>query len=162
MSIKRAIHVICASIALGGCATHPIDAMRPIGATIAQASTVDMLVATDRAADPRPGVFFSGERGHIMSIDDVVVSIPPDTNRKPGRIQWPHKKMPDPSRDFATVSATPIDRKAAVAWMGRQPDDRRRHLLIFVHGYNTSYASGIYLYAQMLHDSDLKVTPANN
>jgi len=151
------IIVFCCSV-LVGCATHPDGVMHPIGKTVEGASTVNILVDTTRAPTTRPGFLFSGERASGHQLAEVVVSIPPEAERKVGRIQWPRSLVPDPAKSFATVSVNQIDDKAARDWF-RQSSDQNGRLLIFVHGFNTPFGGGLYLLAQIVHDSKMNVAP---
>ncbi len=67
----------------------------------AVASTVEMLVATSRQADPAPGVLFNGERGRGLSLADITVSIP--NQRAVGTVNWPRTVPGDPARDFVAT-----------------------------------------------------------
>ena len=56
-----------------------------------------MLVATTRAPVIEPGVMFGGERGIGLHFADIAVSIPPDSARKIGEVQWPCSPPGDPA-----------------------------------------------------------------
>jgi esterase/lipase superfamily enzyme len=122
-----------------------------------------MLVATTRAEVSEPvGVMFSGERAHGLAFADIAVSIPPDSVRKIGDVQWPYSPPGDPARDFVTVRADRLDLKEAIAdFNGRllklRPSDR--HVLLFVHGYNTRFEEAVYRFAQIAHDAGAPVVP---
>ena len=148
-------------IALGGCAGRPSGNLIAVSASAPGASAVDMLVATTRAEDlSPPGIMFSGERGHGLAFADIVVSIPPDAARKIGEVQWPASIPGDPARDFVTLRADRLDLKQAVAAFDRrlraQP---ARHVLLFVHGYNTRFEEAVYRFAQIAHDAGAPVVP---
>jgi esterase/lipase superfamily enzyme len=120
-----------------------------------------MLVATTRASVDQPaGVMFNGERAHGLAFADIAISIPPDQVRKIGEIQWPASIPGDPARDFVTLHADKLDLKEAVAAfdadLQQQPS---RHVLLFVHGYNTSFEEAVYRFAQIVHDSGAPVVP---
>ena len=151
------------ALGLGGCAGRPSGNLVVVSASAPGASTVDMLVATTRAdvSDP-PGVMFGGERAPGLAFADIAVSIPPDTVRKVGEVQWPSTPPGDPARDFVTVRADRLDLKQAVAaFNGRllklKPSDR--HVLLFVHGYNTRFEEAVYRFAQIAHDAGAPVVP---
>ena len=146
-------------VALAACATAPKAVMTPIGATASDASTVSMLVATTRAQTGNPGEPYSGERGSMVDVYEVVVSIPPERNRVTGEVQWPKKLPPDPERDFATVSSREIDGvPEARKWFAGYHDDDGR-LLVFVHGFNNRYENSVYRFAQIVHDSGTDAAP---
>ena len=151
--------IFAGMLVLAGCAGRPEGVMVPGGEPPAGTSTVDLLVATTRAPSGQPGVLFSGERGSQLEMRDIVVSIPPEGNRKVGQVQWPSKLPADPMKDFTTVSITPADGvKAGRAWLGRNLPKSRR-VLVFVHGFNNRYDDAVYRFAQIVHDSKTDAAP---
>src|SRR5271166_4444568 len=151
------------ALGLSGCAGRPSGNLVVVSASAPGASTVDMFVATTRAnvSDP-PGVMFNGERAAGLAFAGIAVSIPPDSVRKIGEVQWPSTPPGDPARDFVTLRADRLDLKQAVAeFNGRllklKPADR--HVLLFVHGYNTRFEEAVYRFAQIAHDAGAPVVP---
>lgn len=116
-------------------------------------SLMPILVASSRKRDadgpgfgraPAPGLGFS----------QITVSVPPD--REPGTVTFPSNGTPDPRRDFLTVDSTRIaDRagflRAVNAAVATRPKGQRE-AFVFVHGFNTNFAEGLYRQAQMSHD----------
>jgi esterase/lipase superfamily enzyme len=149
------------AIALGGCAGRPSGNLIAVSASAPGASAVDMLVATTRAEDlSPPGIMFSGERGRGLAFADIVVSIPPDAARKAGEVQWPASIPGDPARDFVTLRADRLDLAQAVAAFDRRlRAEPSRHVLLFVHGYNTRFEEAVYRFAQIAHDAGAPVVP---
>jgi esterase/lipase superfamily enzyme len=144
---------------MSGCASPPEGVLAPVPQTAADATEVSIMVATTRAPSDDPGLLYSGERGARIDFNEIVVSIPPDSRRKIGEVQWPKKIPPDPARDFATLSAKQMDSVAEVeAWYDRNRSPTGR-LLVFVHGFNTRYESAVYRFAQIAHDSKTDATP---
>jgi Uncharacterized protein conserved in bacteria len=147
------------ALVLSACATAPVGVMAPIGEPPADGSTVNMLVATTRASTNDPREPYSGERGEQIMLNEVVVSIPPARNRMVGEVQWPRQLPPDPERDFATVSVTPVKSEAAANdWFKRRRTASGR-LLVFVHGFNNRFESAVYRFAQIAHDSGTGAAP---
>lgn len=148
-------------VTLSACAGRPDGVLIP-AATAAgpeiQTSTVDMLVATTRAPSEEPGVVFSGERGADVSVENIVVSIPPEGTREIGEVAWPNRLPGDPARDFVASSITSLDQAGARAWIDQQSSGRRQ-LLIFVHGFNNTYAESVFRFAQIVHDSGTTAAP---
>jgi esterase/lipase superfamily enzyme len=149
-----------AALALSGCLGRPqavLIAQPPAPGT----SRVDMLVATTRsAAGALPGELFTGERGKGLAFADVAVSIPPDSTRRIGEVQWPNALPADPMQDFVTLRADPLTQQEAI----RRFDKRvaatpKRQALVFVHGYNTLFAEAVYRFAQIVHDSGTSALP---
>jgi esterase/lipase superfamily enzyme len=162
--LSRAFASIAAAIALSalcGCAGRPSGNLIPVSASAPGAKLVDMLVATTRAEDlAPPGIMFSGERGHGLAFADIAVSIPPDAVRKVGEVQWPYSPPGDPAHDFVTLHADRLDlRQAQAAFDQRLRAAPKRHVLLFVHGYNTRFEEAVYRLAQIAHDSDAPVVP---
>ncbi len=148
-----------AAFSLNACATAPKATMAPIGSTVADASTVSMLVATTRAETGNAAEPYSGERGTAVDVNEVVISIPPDANRKIGDVQWPKRATPNPETEFATVSTRTITTEAAARdWFDSQ-SDRNGRLLVFVHGFNNRYEDAVYRFAQIVHDSGTGAAP---
>ena len=149
------------SIAVAGCAGRPSGDLLPVAFGAPGTSSVDMLVATTRSdANVPPEVMFDGERRTGLAFAEMTISIPPDATRKIGEVQWPSAKPGDPAHDFVTLAARRLDLKQAVAAF----DDRLRrsgprHVLLFVHGYNTRFEEAVYRFAQIVHDSGASVVP---
>lgn len=131
----------------------------PVDAPAAGSSTVNMLIATTRSPSANPGIVFESGRSRDVSLTSLVVSIPPDRDRKIGEVQWPRRVPPDPARSFATLDVTPLDGTgSARRWLeGNLPKGRR--VLIFVHGFNNQFEDAVYRYAQIVHDSGVKAAP---
>lgn len=80
-------------LVLGGCAGRPESVLKPVPVA-SDASQVNMLVFTTRKPADDPGLLYSGDRGTAISVNNVVVSIPPERNRKVGEVQWPSRVPP--------------------------------------------------------------------
>ncbi|SKA16397.1 alpha/beta hydrolase [Consotaella salsifontis] len=145
-------------LSLVACASRPTEALLPVPATVPGASLVDMLVATTRAKSPDPGILFSGQRGAGLSLDNIVVSIPPDQNRTIGDVVWPKRYPGDPAHEFVTLHVIPLTVDGAEQWFNRAASGKRR-VLIFVHGFNNRYEDAVYRFAQIVHDSGADVIP---
>ncbi|MGO9740278.1 MAG: alpha/beta hydrolase [Roseiarcus sp.] len=152
--------VLVAVFLLAGCAGRPEGNLIEVSARAPDASTVAMLVATTRAPTDEPGVMFSGERARGLRFADIAVSIPPDSSRKIGEIQWPAKPPGDPAQDFVTVEADVLSLDQARAQFDSRLDrSRTRQALVFVHGYNTKFEEAVYRFAQIAHDSRADFVP---
>ncbi|MGK6317075.1 alpha/beta hydrolase [Neorhizobium sp. DT-125] len=154
----RLIAAATALAVLAGCAGRPEGVLIPTQAQAAGAAKVDVLVATTRRPTDAPGVLFSGERGREPQVTEIAVSIPPDSAREIGQVQWPSKLPANPAKEFATVSVTPLAVDDARNWLrGHLPKTRR--VLVFVHGFNNRYEDAVYRFAQIVHDSKADVAP---
>lgn len=114
-------------------------------------------VATSRVLDTETGTFTS-KRSERPSFARYTVSIPPD--RKPGSITYPRRRAkPDPNKDFVTTSQVlypgepAFRRDLQVVLQSRRRGGREA--TVFVHGYNNTFAEGVYRIAQLSHDLDL-------
>jgi len=144
---------------LSGCVSAPEGVLSPVAQTAPDATEVSIMVATTRSPSDNPGLLYSGERGDAIDFNEIVVSIPPEATRKVGEVQWPKKLPPDPSLEFATLSASPAETTDDVkAWYERNKSPSGR-LLIFVHGFNNRYEKAVYRFAQIAHDSKTDATP---
>ncbi|CAH2405864.1 alpha/beta hydrolase [Mesorhizobium ventifaucium] len=142
-----------------GCATRAENVLEPPAVTAGEVTRVNLLVATTRKPSKDPGRLYSGERGTAISLDSVTVTIPPDRNRKIGQIQWPSRLLPDPDREFAMVGVDKVATERQVFDWFRKNRNAKRQVLIFVHGYNNSYADAVFRFAQIVHDSGTDAAP---
>jgi esterase/lipase superfamily enzyme len=145
---------------LAGCASRPEGVLVPVGEVASPGiSKVKLVVATTRRPSDNPGILFSGEREKLVSLNDIVVSIPPEKNRKVGEVQWPKKLPPNPQTDFATVSVTPLKTDVEMAGWVRPHLTKSRRVMVFVHGFNNTFEDSVYRFAQIVHDSGADVAP---
>jgi len=154
-----ALALLCALL-LAACASRPFADL-VVGTTAPGASTVDLLVATTRApvVSP-PGVIFGGQRGRGYGFADIAVSIPPDSARTAGEVQWPRTPPGDPAHDFVTLRADRLSLAEAKARFDARVARTPGHkVLVFVHGYNTRFGEAVYRLAQIVHDSGVDVAP---
>ena len=161
---RRFRAVVFAAIGLAmlvaGCSSRPYGNLI-VGATGPGTSKVDMLVATTRAAvSAPPGVMFGGARGRGLDFADIVVSIPPDSQRKAGEVQWPSTPPGDPERNFVTLRAARLTlAEARGNFDQRVAHTPGRKVLVFIHGYNTRFEEAVYRFAQIVHDAHVDVVP---
>ncbi|MGN6766430.1 MAG: alpha/beta hydrolase [Rhizobiaceae bacterium] len=158
---RLAVALIAGSLFLGlaGCG-HVVGVLQPVSAKAPGTSQVDMLVVTTRAPSRDPRVLYTGRRDPKYSVDEISVSIPPDSARKAGEVQWPRRLPPDPEKDFTTVAVRqlPPDATAGRAWLRRNLPKNRK-VLVFVHGFNNRYEDAVYRFAQIAHDSGADAAP---
>jgi esterase/lipase superfamily enzyme len=158
---RRAAVSLALALLIAGCASRPTASLIPVSERAPGTDIVDMLVATTRAQVTEPaGVMFSGERAIGLAFADIAISVPPDAVRKIGEVQWPAAPPGDPARDFVTTRADRMDLKEARANLDqRLVKSPGRHVLIFVHGYNTRFEEAVYRFAQITHDAHADVVP---
>jgi esterase/lipase superfamily enzyme len=154
------LFVLAFAVVAAGCSSRPYGNLI-VGTSAPGASQVDLLVATTRAPvlEP-PGVMFGGARGRGLDFADIVVSVPPDSARKAGEVQWPSSPPGDPERNFVTLRADRMDlAEAKATFNARVSHTPGRKVLIFVHGYNTRFEEAVYKFAQIVHDAHVDVAP---
>jgi esterase/lipase superfamily enzyme len=101
---------------------------------------------------------FSGERAESVSFAAITVSIPPDSVRKVGTIQWPTSLPGDARRDFVTVSANYLERRQFDTAIAAAATGSRK-VVVFVHGFNNRFDDAVYRFAQITHDSKIEQIP---
>ncbi len=143
---------VCVNLIFAGCANNEI--ILPLAVSDSRVASLRTInVATIRKPSADPLAVYSGDRSDTLGFAEISVSIP--KNRAPGTIEYP-RKTPELSKQFATVGyKTGMDEAAFIASLNKQlaaipPSDRT--IFLFVHGYNTNFASGIFRQAQMAHD----------
>jgi esterase/lipase superfamily enzyme len=146
-------------LGLAGCG-HVVGVLKPVPVNAPGTSRVDMLVVTTRSPSKDPGLLYTGGRDRNYSVDEISVSIPPDSARKVGEVQWPRRLPPNPEKDFTTVAVKrlPPDAVAGRAWLRRNLPKSRK-VLVFVHGFNNRYGDAVYRFAQIVHDSNADAAP---
>ena len=130
--------------------------MVPEAAGIGVTRTV--FVGTTRGVDVETGEQFSFSRNPRARFSRLDISVPPD--REPGQIAWPKpRRIPDPQTEFVTTREDVFDASGAfrveLARALRALPPGEREAVVFVHGFNNTFAEGIYRIAQLSHDLDL-------
>lgn len=147
------------AVALGGCAGDVRGVLLPVAKSAPDASRVTMLVATTRASDPDEGLLFSGERG-TPTFAEITVSLPNDSRRKIGEVQWPKSLPGDPETDFVTLKVEKLDQKGIVSRFNQAVKKvPKRRVMVFIHGFNNRFEDAVYRFAQIVHDSQAEVVP---
>jgi esterase/lipase superfamily enzyme len=103
---------------------------------------------------------FSGARGPGLSFANITVSIPPESARRVGEVQWPSRVPGSPATEFVTLKADVINQKQAMAWFDRAVAKvPKRRVLVFIHGFNNRFDDALFRFAQIIHDSRAPVVP---
>jgi esterase/lipase superfamily enzyme len=138
-------------VMLAGCGQRGTIVADPQAADVGTVHRI--FVASSRAPAP-DAVDFLRAAGMGLSYAQFDVSVPPE--RKIGTVTLPDPARPDPKRDFLVVDSTRIaDQSAFVRSIDEalvQLPRSQREVLVFVHGFNTNFAEGLYRHAQMRHD----------
>ena len=149
---------LLAALALACGCGGPRGAVSIDPAAVGTGAAVPVLVASARAQVAGPAVF--GPERAPLSFARFVVSVPPE--REPGSVTYPGRVV-DPRTEFVTLEAARLrDGKAFVAAIDRELG-RTGHdeAIVFVHGYNNTFAEGLYRQAQLAQDFGLPATSVN-
>lgn len=156
LRISKLSHLIglmtLSALVLTGCARNEVRlALAAPDTSVADIATIN--VATSRAFVGKGTTVYSGDRSDNVNFAEIQVSIP--KNREAGTIVYP-RTDPFVDRQFAAVgySANKSEDKFLAdinrQLMARPAKDRS--IFLFVHGYNTNFAAGVYRQAQMFKD----------
>lgn len=118
---------------------------------------IDVYYATDRARTgaSHPARFYGGERGDRLELGIATVTIP-DTHVA-GQVEkpsiWRLEFRASASKHILLKSVKPVDPDSFFGSLQDEFDeDAGRDLLLFIHGYNTSFEYAAQRSAQMVHD----------
>ncbi len=158
--LRGIVVVVAAASLLSACGGRVEGVLEPVSLTAPGTTTVDMAVATTRSRSENRAVLFTGERGEQLDFANIVVSIPPDSARKIGDVQWPKRLPGNPATDFVTVKAEDMTLPQAKTWFNtRIKKTPGRKALVFIHGFNNRFDDSVYRFAQIVHDSGAPVVP---
>lgn len=121
--------------------------MVPQGETATRLVTIT--VATTRARDAITGNY-SDIRAPSLNYEAFSISIPP--NHQVTQIEWP-KGRPDPKTSFAVTHREVLPALALDVTTGK------RDILVFVHGYNYTFAESLFRLTQVAADGNLEEMP---
>ncbi len=160
------VALLFASLLVSGCGRAPdaiigVDNPGIKAETVAGAKKHDIFIATTRALDPKPEIFYSGERGEDIGLARVTVFVPP--NHVPGSIERPRNLPPDPRKEFTVLNPVSYSQDAEfLAGLRAELATRRkgeRTILVFVHGFNTTLPSAALRIAQFVEDTGYAGVP---
>lgn len=111
-------------------------------------------VGTTRGTNPDGR--FNNKRVENLSFHRYDISVPP--NHEVGAVEWP-RRNPDPAKDFFTTAinhypAAPGFASDLAKSLRNRPKGQRE-VVLFVHGFNNTFAEGMYRLAQLSNDMDL-------
>ncbi len=150
---KRALIRIVLSVALlSACSQRGVITVDPQAGAVGQVEKV--YFATTRKIGPDT-TDFGSDRSEAESFGRYDISVPPD--RKAGEISFPRPGRPvDPRTQFLTTEAVVYDAPGAFQsdLSGALRSDRagKGDAVVYVHGFNNTFAEGIYRMAQLSHD----------
>lgn len=144
--------VLMVFIAVAGCAPRPgAQALMPVPTGDAALRQVTIKVATTRARDAVTGTY-TDARARALNYESFTVSIPP--THQATEIELP-KTTPDPMTSFAVTDRTALPNLVLSTANGKAKQD----VLVFVHGYNYTFAESLFRLAQVAADGELTETP---
>jgi esterase/lipase superfamily enzyme len=154
--------IVLVAVCLGGCASRPESGfLSAVALSAPGAVDHTLLVATTRERDDRPGTLFNGDRASATDYAELTVSVPP--THRAGEIEWATTAPGDPNVDFVVRDEKYLDGDKAFvqalnAQLARRPPGSRK-VFLFIHGFNTMFAEGLYRLAQLAHDSKAPGVP---
>lgn len=145
----RMLVVLLALATLASCTNRTIAPF--VSDVPASATQVPILTVTGRAVNAKGN--FSGKRDEVLRYFLNSVSIPP--NHEEGKVEVSYQR-PDPANHFVISNQQALAGEASFtktlrAELAKQPA-KDREVMLFVHGYNTSYSDGLFRLAQLKHD----------
>lgn len=154
MTVTRIPLAICL-VALTACTPRGAVTVYPAAADVGDVEEV--FVATTRKFEVEKGTF-GAMRSETEVFGRFAISVPPD--RALGAITFPGRSIkPDPRKHFLTVEqelhkdSNAFRKKLSTALKDLPPG--RREAVIYVHGFNNTFAEGLYRIAQLSHDLDM-------
>ena len=142
-------------IILSLAACEPRGAIKIMPEAAGLGAVEQVFIGTTRGFDIEENDPFGKVRQPNPRFARLDVSIPPD--RKPGEIDWPAKnRKPDPLKQFVALDQVIYDGAADFRAdlhkaLSALPNGRRE-AVVFVHGFNNTFAEGAYRLAQLGHD----------
>jgi len=111
---------------------------------------VPLFVGTTRQLDV--GGVYGPERSETLNLARYDIAIPPA--RQLGKVVFPKRPTrPDPQTDFLTTAQVFYPTEARFRTdLSRALAANDREAVIFVHGFNNTFAEGLYRFAQLDHD----------
>ncbi len=146
---------LCCLLAIAACGQRGEITVYPPARNVGIDKTI--FVGTTRTIDPATGSFGSG-RGRTVNFARYEISIPPE--REVGTITWPGKRGKiDPQTQFLTIDETMFGSSTGfredLGRALRKMPPGKRTATIFVHGFNNTFAEGLYRLAQLSTDLDV-------
>ncbi|KUJ79248.1 hypothetical protein AVO44_08400 [Ruegeria profundi] len=120
----------------------------------------EIYIMTTRAPASDDAILFSGNRSGTLEFAKVTVTLPP--NHQPGNIERPRRLPPDPKKEMTVVDPVRFANEAEVISDMNQAfraADTERSVLVFVHGYNTTFTDAVLRIGQFVEDSGFDGVP---
>ena len=154
--MRRTFGIAAICLSLAACEPRGEIRVDPAAARIGTVETV--FIGTTRGEVPDRREDFGRARSEVTRFVRLDVSVPP--KRAPGEIRFtPPRRKPDPLTDFVTTKEVEYPEPRAfrhdLADALVRERRGRREAVVFVHGFNATFAEGAYRLAQLGHDLDL-------
>ncbi|RMH41390.1 MAG: alpha/beta fold hydrolase [Alphaproteobacteria bacterium] len=159
---RRALLWLAILLTLTACAPRARLVVVPEAGEIGTTHTLFVATTRAREAEAKGIEPFGAVRSETLRRARVAVSVPPA--HQLGDITYPGAR-PDPRTEFVASEIREYDRAAQFrrdlgAALRRLPPARRQ-AVVFVHGFNTNFAEGVYRFAQLLHDFEIDGVPVH-
>jgi esterase/lipase superfamily enzyme len=153
MDWKRQLSIsllLIAAVAVTAC-TRPHDAALLAVSDYAETGHfVPVLSASMRSAAPEgSSEDLIAQKGIVPVFESYKVSIPP--NHEQGQVEF--QGNGDAQNSFAVVKRSKLGPKGFLSTLDARLGSGGNDVFVFVHGFNTTYAEGVFRAAQLLHDS---------
>lgn len=153
MTGLRAVVLTLVLVGLAACSLPPT--LVPFDGPVAKTKSVFVATSRNELGGNLP--VYGGSRAARVHYSEYAVSIPP--LRTPGDLRLP-RGIPNPETDFLSVGAETFDSEAAfIAAVNRALAPlpaADRHIVLYVHGYNTGFATSVLRAAQVAEDYRMK------
>jgi esterase/lipase superfamily enzyme len=146
---RRVTSITALILALAACSQRGEIVVAPEAAQIGETETVIVASSRQKMAGPP---FFTEVRADRTSFAAFQVSVPPD--RELGVVKFPRGRLVNFREDFVVVAEQSLpDERAFIRKIDDVlADQTDRQSFLFIHGYNTNFAEGLYRQAQLQHD----------
>lgn len=156
--MSPALRAVLLVLLLAGCAAR--GALAPLPPEAEGGTQHTIFVGSTRATDPLTGQFNSG-RALEPTFGRYRVWVPPD--RESGEIGLPRRgRISDPQEHFLTAGAAHYRgnggfRSELAAALRSEPGEGE--VVLYLHGFNSTFAEGLYRTAQLTNDLDIPGIP---
>ncbi|MBN9234469.1 MULTISPECIES: alpha/beta hydrolase [Phyllobacteriaceae] len=162
MRLRRFL-IIAAALLAAGCATQ--SSQEVLGSAAVTASVSDIVgnhaifIATTRKRADDPNQGFDGDRSASLNYARVNVTVPKE--HQVGQIERKSRgTSDDPSKYFMASQMVGYDASPKFQTaLNADIAARGGRVIVFVHGYNTSFDDAVYRLAQIVNDSNYPGTP---
>lgn len=145
------------AMVLAGCASRPgPQTLDPSANSPEGMKSITILAVTDRSPTEKAPPVFGGERGNLSYEQFTMQQVASSSGGATGMSVASRDN--DPSKDFITTGRSELDKASfeRAVEQKRKADDM---IVVFVHGYNTSYQEAVFRLAQLGADADARAVP---